>query len=99
MDTVLKAKRLSCSKPVPEIPSTISKLLNMMDCGESKLLEALEVTYYLTDESISQGIKEQDRLIQEVMVMAAGISQKMPCTYNAAIKSEEYEMWREACKQ
>lgn len=45
---------------MPDYPSSISKLLNMADCQEEGLLEALEVSYNLLDESISQDIGEQD---------------------------------------
>lgn len=84
---------------MPDRPSSISKLLNCLNCDEEGLLEVLEVSYDLTDDSISRGIREQDRLVREVQAMAAGISQKLPRTYNAAMKSKESELWRAACQR
>lgn len=37
--------------------------------------------------------------MQSVLVMAAGISQKLPRSYNTALKSNESELWRAACER
>lgn len=89
----------SRSEPIPDRPSSISKLLNSVGCDTDVLLQALEVSYDLNDASISKQIREQDLLVQEVEAMAAGISQKLPRTYNAAMKSEESELWLKACQR
>lgn len=88
----------SRSEPVPDKPSSISKLLNRVECEEAELLEALEVSYDLKDESISRNIREQDVLVRDVMVMAAGLSQKLPWSYNAAMKSNELALWTQECE-
>lgn len=46
-DTLPTGDCESSSVPVPDRPSSISKLLNHVDCVEGELLEALEVTYDL----------------------------------------------------
>lgn len=87
------------SEPTPDPPSSIRKLLNLVSCEEDSLLEALRVTYDLADRSTTKGLREQDRLVQEIWGMAAGIGSQLPRSFNAAMKSDESELWREACEK
>lgn len=98
-DSVQLIDGSSRSEPVPDRPNSISKLLNRLECEEDGLLEALEVSYDLMDESISKVIRDQDGMVRDVMAMAAGISQKLPRTYNAAMKSDESDLWQAACQR
>lgn len=47
VESELHDEGTSRTEPVPDRPSTISKLLNAIDVGEEELLEALEVSYDL----------------------------------------------------
>lgn len=67
----------------------ISKPLNTVECAEDDLPETLEVRYELTDDPISNRIREHDSLVQEVVRMVVGISQKLPQTYNVVMKSKK----------
>lgn len=89
----------SRSEPIPDRRSSISKLLNKVECPEEELLKALKISYDLSDSSISESIRKQDCVVKEVMALAAGISQKLPRTYNAAMKDDESELWKKACVQ
>lgn len=79
----------SRSAPIPDAPSDISKLLNTVECAETALLEALAVTYDLSDTKTTTSIREQDRLVEQIVVLSSGLSQKLPRTYNAAMKGDE----------
>lgn len=90
---------MKTSEPVPDAPSSISKLLNMIDCDKDELIQALVTTYELGDTSVTTIIREQDGLVKQIWAMASGISQKLPRTYKAAMKSDEAELWQAACKK
>lgn len=87
------------SVPEPDRHGTLSKILNAAECVEGQLLEALEVTYELDDGDITRSVREQDQLVAEIFAMAAGLSQKIPRSYKAAMKSEDSGLWREACER
>lgn len=87
------------SVPIPDPPSTIHKLLNVVGCEEDSLMEALRVSYDLNNLSITRDIRDQDKLVAKIWAMASGISAKLPRSYNAAMKSEESELWKAACKK
>lgn len=88
----------SRSEPILVQRRSISKFLNAVDCPEEELLEVFGISYELTDTSISKKIREKDSLVEGLMGIAAGISQKLPRTYNVAMKSNKSELWDAACK-
>lgn len=87
------------SEPTPDPPGFISKLLNLVSCQEDSLLDSLRVTYDLDARSIIKALCEKDRLVQGIWGMAAGISSKLPRSLNAAMKSNESELWKETCEK
>lgn len=87
------------SVPIPNPLSTISKLLITMECTEDSLIEALQISSYLHHGSITKEIRGQDWLVKEIWVMVSGISGKLPKTFNAAMKSEESDLWKATCKK
>lgn len=89
----------STSQPIPDAPSSISKLLNLLECDGDALIEALLVNYDLGDSAITSSIREQDELVKQVWALASGISQKLPRSYKMAMKGEEAELWDIACKK
>ena len=87
------------SEPIPDSRSTISKLLNSAECDDERLLETLEVSWDLNEAGVTESIREQDEMVRHISAMAAGISQKLPRTYNAAMKSDDSSLWKEAGKR
>lgn len=84
--------------PIPDPPSDINKLLNLIDCDEvSKLVETLQTSLVIHDRNITQTVREQDSMCKTVRLLAAGIAQKLPRSYKLAMKSDESEEWRQAC--
>lgn len=65
------------SEPVPNPPSSISKLLNLLECEEKKLLKALFVNYNLDAGLITKCVREKDKIVGEIWKMASGISQEL----------------------
>lgn len=68
----------SRSEPIPDAPSSISKLLNFAVCEEEGLLEALAISWDLGDSTVTSTIRDQDVVVQHIWAMASGISQKLP---------------------
>lgn len=84
--------------PVPDPPSNINKLLNLVEFeGTEQLIEALRTSLVLDDQSITATVREQDVVCNNVRLLAAGIAQKLPRSYKLAMKGDESEEWRRAC--
>lgn len=90
---------VSTSQPIPDPPASISKLLNMVDCEEQQLVEALMTRYELKDDSITAIICGQDKLVRQIWAIPSGLSEKLPRLYKAEMKSQEADLWKAACQK
>lgn len=57
------------------------------------------MTYNIGDPVVKSRIQEQDNLVHQIWVMSSGLSQKLPRSYKAAMKSEAEMEWEKACKK
>lgn len=85
-------------------PSSIDKLLNSLTItgldGEVKdLVETLSMEYQLEDVSFTSTVREQDRQIALVQVLAAGIAGRLPRTYKEAVEGINGEEWMTGYKK
>lgn len=84
--------------PIPDPPSDINKLLNVVQYDEVEMLiEVLQSTMKIDDQRITETVQEQDNISEHVRLLAAGIAQKLPHSYKLAMKSDEALEWSAAC--
>lgn len=87
------------SQPIPDPPLDINKLLNSAQVdGFTTLIEILEAMK-LDDSSITENVRSQDAMTENVRVLAAGIAKKLPRSYKLAMKSTEAVDWKNACEK